>query len=100
MALEVSVADAKARLSNLINSVAFGGERIIIRSRGRPKAALIGMEDLRRLEGCPPARISRAQRRLALAQAARVREALRGFKLSDAAEDLARLRQRRLRDLS
>lgn len=100
MAREVSVANAKARLSSLINAVAFGGERIVIHSRGRPKAALVGLEDLRRLESTPAPRLSPAQRRLALAQADRVREALRGFKLTEAVEDLARVRQERLRGLS
>jgi prevent-host-death family protein len=34
-----------------VNRVAFGGERIILTSRGKPKAVLIGIEDLRKLEG-------------------------------------------------
>ena len=95
----VSVGEAKAKLSSLINAVAFGGERIVIQSRGRPKAALVSVEDLSRLEGIRPLRPSRAQRLLALAQADRVRRALQGFKLTDSVEEIARLRAERLRGI-
>ena len=37
----VSVAHAKQHLSDLLGRVAYGGERIIIRRRGRPIARLI-----------------------------------------------------------
>jgi len=47
---QVSLAQARDRLSALVNDAAHGGERIVLSSRGRPKAALIGMEDLERLE--------------------------------------------------
>ena len=47
---EVSVHEAKAALSEYLNRVAFGRERIVILSRGRPKAALISVEDLHRFE--------------------------------------------------
>lgn len=97
MAKEVSVGEAKARLSSLINAVAYGGEQVVIQSRGRPKAALVSVEDLRRLEGTHALRPSKAQQAFGLAQADRVREALRGFKLTDSVEELARLREERLR---
>ncbi|MBI4611131.1 MAG: type II toxin-antitoxin system Phd/YefM family antitoxin [Candidatus Rokubacteria bacterium] len=99
MAKEVSVGEAKAKLSSLINAVAYGGERVVIQSRGRPKAALVSVEDLRRLEGVRPVRPSTPQRALALAQADRVRQALEGFKLTDSVEELARIREERLRGL-
>src|SRR5262249_33780180 len=47
---QVSLAQARDRLSVLVNDAAHGGQRIGLASRGRPKAALIGMEDLARLE--------------------------------------------------
>src|SRR3972149_431530 len=96
MAKAVSVGEAKAGLSSLINTVAYGGERVIIQSRGRPKAALVSVEDLHRLEGTRALRPSKAQRALGLAQADRVREALRGFKLTDSVEELGRLGEERL----
>jgi prevent-host-death family protein len=46
----VSLAEARDRLSALVNDAAHGGQRIVLSSRGRPKAALIGIEDLERLE--------------------------------------------------
>ena len=46
----VSLAQARDRLSALVNDAAHGGQRIVLSSRGRPKAALIGMDDLERLE--------------------------------------------------
>ena len=99
MAKGVSVGEAKAKLSSLINAVAYGGERVVIQSRGRPKAALVSVDDLHRLEGARPLRPSKAQRALALAQADRVRRALDGLKLTDSVEELVRVREERLRGL-
>jgi prevent-host-death family protein len=53
----VSIGEVKRDLSELVNRVAYGGERIVLTSRGKPKAALISMEDLERLRGdqeCDP----------------------------------------------
>ncbi len=46
----VSVSGLKDALSEFLNRAAYGRERIIIASRGKPKAAIIGIDDLRRLE--------------------------------------------------
>jgi prevent-host-death family protein len=45
-----SISELKSALSEFLNRAAYGRERIIISSRGRPKAAVISIEDLRRLE--------------------------------------------------
>jgi prevent-host-death family protein len=50
MMLQVSVSQIKAALSEYLNRAAYGRERIVISSRGKPKAAMIGIEDLHRLE--------------------------------------------------
>jgi len=50
MAKGIGVAEAKRRFSELLARVAFGGERFIIRRRGKPLAALVGLEDLRLIE--------------------------------------------------
>ncbi|NKE73630.1 type II toxin-antitoxin system Phd/YefM family antitoxin [Nitrospiraceae bacterium HYJII51-Mn-bac16s-1-B09] len=47
----VNIAEAKAHFSSLIESVAHEGERILLLSHGKPKAALVGVEDLKRLQG-------------------------------------------------
>ena len=57
----MNIADARSRFSELISRAA-SGERFLIQRRERPVAALIGSEDLERLE-----RLSQAARRLALA---------------------------------
>jgi len=46
----VSIGQVKRDLSDLVNRVAYGGERIILTSRGRPKAAIVSIEDYSRLE--------------------------------------------------
>jgi prevent-host-death family protein len=47
---KVRVTEAKAHLSELMARVGYGGERFVIERRGRPLAALVGVEDLERLE--------------------------------------------------
>ena len=47
---KASVAHAKNILSSLINKVADGKTRVVLESRGKPKAALISTEDLEKLE--------------------------------------------------
>ena len=46
----VSIGQVKRDISDLVNRVAYGGERIILTSRGKPKAAIVSMEDYWRLE--------------------------------------------------
>jgi len=49
MVQHASIAEARAELSALVNKVAHGRERIILTSRGHPKAALVSLEDLETL---------------------------------------------------
>jgi prevent-host-death family protein len=95
----VSITEAKARLSQLVNRVAYGGERVVLESHGRPKAALVGLDDLQALEaGGPVARLKdvrlEALRRIeTLANAIRKHAGRRGRR--SAALDLAELRSGR-----
>lgn len=50
VAKKVRVTEAKAHLSALMARVGYGGERYLIERRGKPLAALVGVEDLERLE--------------------------------------------------
>ena len=50
MVRAVSVAEAKAKLSELLGEVAHQGTRIVVQRRGKPVAALVPMEDLERVE--------------------------------------------------
>lgn len=54
MNTKVSTAQAKAGLSALITDAA-NGRRVVIERRGRPLAALVGMEDLELIERETPA---------------------------------------------
>ena len=49
----VSIGQIKRDISELVNRVAYGGEQIILTSRGKPKAALISIEDFERLQQKP-----------------------------------------------
>ncbi len=46
----ISVAKARNVFSELLNRVAFGRERVVVQSRGKPKAAIISIQDLELLE--------------------------------------------------
>jgi prevent-host-death family protein len=41
----VSIGQVKRDISELVNRVAYGGEQIVLTSRGKPKAVLISVED-------------------------------------------------------
>lgn len=47
--LRISIGQVKRDISELVNRVAFGNERVVLTSRGKPKAALVSMEDYRQL---------------------------------------------------
>ena len=49
MNTQVSIGQIKRDISELVNRVTYAGERIILTSRGKPKAALISMEDYEQL---------------------------------------------------
>lgn len=50
MSKSFSTADVKARLSEMISKVVYSRERLVILRRGKPVAALVSIEDLKRLE--------------------------------------------------
>jgi prevent-host-death family protein len=50
MALVVSIGQVKRDISDLVNQVAYKGERIILTSRGRPKAVLVSLEDYEKIQ--------------------------------------------------
>ena len=56
---EVSVSKLKDALSEYLNRAAYGGERIVVASRGKPKAAVISVADLQRLEELEDAQAAR-----------------------------------------
>lgn len=46
----VSIGQVKRNISELVNRVAYGGDRVLLTSRGKPKAALISIADYERLK--------------------------------------------------
>jgi prevent-host-death family protein len=54
MTRHVSTAEAKAKFSELVGTVASGRERVVIERRGRPVAALVSIEDAQALEATRP----------------------------------------------
>jgi prevent-host-death family protein len=103
---DVGIAEARRDLSAIINRVVYGGERIVLSSRGKPKAAIVSIEDLHRLEEMEKMVDERArtERKAALAMAKAVREmSLRrrkGVPFPDVSQDLQELREERTRELS
>jgi prevent-host-death family protein len=55
----VSVSQLKDHLSEYLNRVAFGRERVIVASRGKPKAAIISISELELLEELENAQAAR-----------------------------------------
>ncbi|NJC70520.1 type II toxin-antitoxin system Phd/YefM family antitoxin [Planosporangium thailandense] len=49
MAYEVPVTQARAEFADLVNRVAYGGERVVVTRHGKPIAALVPPSDLDRL---------------------------------------------------
>jgi prevent-host-death family protein len=47
----LSIAEVRRDLSKVVNEVAFGRKRIVLTSRGRPKAVLIGHDEFLRMAG-------------------------------------------------
>ena len=50
MSFEVSIGQVKRDISELVNRVAYQGERIILTSRGRPKAVLVSLADYEKIQ--------------------------------------------------
>lgn len=51
MTERLSIAEARRDLSRVVNQVAFGHTPVVLTSRGRPKAVLVGHDDFLRLAG-------------------------------------------------
>lgn len=100
--IRVSMTTLRQKLGDLVNRAAYGGERIILVSRGQPKAAIIGVEDLHRLEQLSAESTSQTDRYTqALTNAAILRERIQrwqeahGIEAEDSVETLRRLREER-----
>lgn len=96
----ISLTDLKQNMGEIINRAAYGNERIIILSRGKPRAALINIQELERLELlAQEAQTDRnVQEQLdLLADMAALRAQM--DTMTDSAEVLREVREERLNDL-
>lgn len=46
----VGMAEAKARLAELVGQVKYGGETFVLQRRGQPMAVLVGVDEFERLQ--------------------------------------------------
>jgi len=98
--IQVSLSDLRRKLGELINRVAYGGERVVLLSRGRPKAVLIGLTDLQKLQALGDDGRERRMAALEGARALRRRIGARaGGELPDSAQELNDLREERDEEL-
>ena len=96
-ATRVGIAEAAKRLSELVNRAAYGGERFVLTSRGRPKAALIPLEDLGILEEKDLTRkLAALEKAKAVSERIKAEREARGIQDLDSVEILRELRQERL----
>jgi prevent-host-death family protein len=51
----LTVAEAKNRFSDVLRRAEYGGERVIVARHGKPVAAIVSTDDLRRLEAAEEA---------------------------------------------
>src|SRR2546430_2019176 len=54
MSKAYDVAEAKSKFSELLNRAAYGGERFLIRKRGKPIGAIVSADDLASIEDPKP----------------------------------------------
>jgi len=97
--VNVSIAEAKNRLSKIINEVVFAKKRIIINSHGHPKAAMISLDDLQKFEEMEDGFTHLKETRLhSLDKAVQLRKGIFARKMkmvSDSSEDLHQIREKR-----
>ncbi|MEK6692718.1 MAG: type II toxin-antitoxin system Phd/YefM family antitoxin [Nitrospirota bacterium] len=96
--MKINIRAARQRFSEIINTVAIKGERVILVSKSKPKAAIVSLEDLESLER--PA-IKRARKLAQIERIGKIRKALlrKGVK-SDSTYILQKIRGERVEKLS
>jgi len=50
MLKDISVAEAKSKFSEMIARTVYAGERFVVRRRGKPVAAIVGIDDLKKIQ--------------------------------------------------
>lgn len=87
----VSLSEAKQRLGDLVKRAAYGGETVILEFRGKPIAAIVRYEDLKREEETAKTEYGRTL--VAELKALRERGAVYRTAEFDSAEEIRKLRE-------
>ncbi len=100
MAVTIPAMDLRRRAGELLSRVRYAGERFVIERNGEPVAAIVGIEDLRRLQAIEESSDARrSARRQMLAAAQSLRETILarrgGIPMPDSADELRQLREER-----
>jgi len=96
--MKVNVREARERFSEIINKVSYRGERVMLMSRNKPKALIIGIDKAEVLEDDP---MRKGRRLLQLEQIGKIRKrAARKKVKSESSDELRKLRERRLESLA
>jgi prevent-host-death family protein len=96
--MKVNIREAREKFSEIINRVSYKRERVIVMSRNKPKALIVGLEETELFKNEP---MRKARRLLQLEQIKKVRHrlALKRVK-SDSVQGLRSLRESRLANLT
>jgi len=96
--MKINIREARERFSEMIHRVSYKGERVIVMSRNKPKAVIVGLEEAELFKDEP---MRKARRSMQLEQIKKVRERLAHKKIkSDSVQELRRLRESRLENLT
>ena len=96
--MKINIREARGRFSEIINKVSYSGERVVLMSRNKPKALIIGIEEAEVFEDDP---MRKGRRLLQLEQIKKIRERVAQKKVkSDSLHELRKLRESRLEGLT
>jgi prevent-host-death family protein len=96
--MKVNIREAREKFSEIIHRVSYKGERVIVMSRNKPKAIIVGLEEAELFKDEP---MRKARRLLQLEQIKKVRERLALKRVrSDSVHELRRSREKRLANLT
>ena len=92
--MKVNIRKARENFSEIINRVAAKGERVILTSRDRPKAAIVSLKDATAIEDRS---MKKAKRLLQLERIKKMRQKLdRKRLMDDSLETLRKIREERV----
>jgi len=96
--MKINIREARRRFSEIINKASYEGERVVLMSRNRPKALIVGIEEAEAFEDDP---MRKGRRLLQLEQIRKTRERVARKKVKgDSLRELRKLREERLEGLT